>query len=154
VRVSKDVIFDDKIDFHNDTVSPSDSDFNRGIDEQERIVPVVPAPMPVIAPSVQPIPAPVPSIAPSPIIPKALSKALPRQDAPPYKAPVARTVVPPPKPAGLLGTQSLLFQSYYHPLYHRDSHRHRLMQYHPRSQSCNPGSALIVTLSPDPSASL
>jgi hypothetical protein len=50
VRISKDVIFDDTIDFHSETVSPLDSDFNRGIDKQERIVPVVPAPMPVIAP--------------------------------------------------------------------------------------------------------
>jgi hypothetical protein len=47
VRISKDVTFDDTIDFHNETVSPTDTDFNRGIDEQERIVPVVPAPTPV-----------------------------------------------------------------------------------------------------------
>jgi hypothetical protein len=38
VRISKDIIFDDTIDFDTETVSPSDSDFNRGIDEQERIV--------------------------------------------------------------------------------------------------------------------
>jgi hypothetical protein len=44
----------------------------------------------------------MPSTVPSPIIPKALPKALPRQDARPVKAPVARIVVPPPKPAGLL----------------------------------------------------
>jgi hypothetical protein len=102
VRISKDVIFDDTIDFHTETVSPSDSDFNRGLDKQERIVPVVPAPMPVIAPSVQPIPAPMLIIAPSPIIPKALPKALPRQDARPVKAPFVGIVNPPFKPAGLL----------------------------------------------------
>jgi hypothetical protein len=102
VGISKDVIFDDTIDFHNETVSPPDSDFNRGIDEQDRIVPVIRAPMPLIAPSVQPIPAPMPSTVPSPIMPEALPKALPRQDARPIKAPVARIVVPPPKPAGLL----------------------------------------------------
>jgi hypothetical protein len=56
VRISEDVIFDETIDSHTETVSPSGSDFNRGIDEQERIVPVVPAPTPVIAPTVQPIP--------------------------------------------------------------------------------------------------
>jgi hypothetical protein len=48
VRISKDVIFDDTIDFHTEIVSPSDSDFTRSIDEKERIVPIVPAPMPVI----------------------------------------------------------------------------------------------------------
>jgi hypothetical protein len=58
--------------------------------------------MPVMAPSVQPIPAPMPIISPPPIIPKALQKTLPRQDARPVKASVARLVVPPPKPAGLL----------------------------------------------------
>jgi hypothetical protein len=33
VRISKDVIFDDTIDFHTEIVSPSDSDLKRSIDE-------------------------------------------------------------------------------------------------------------------------
>ena len=101
VRISKDVIFDDTIDFHTETESPTDSEFNRGIDEQERILDAPALPL-VRAPSVPIIPVPMPIIAPSPIIPKALPKALPRQDARPVKAPVARLVNPQPKPAGLL----------------------------------------------------
>jgi hypothetical protein len=38
VRISIDVILDDTIDFYAETVSPSDSDFIRRIDEQKRIV--------------------------------------------------------------------------------------------------------------------
>jgi hypothetical protein len=31
IRISKDVIFNDTTDFHSDTESPTDSEFNRGI---------------------------------------------------------------------------------------------------------------------------
>jgi hypothetical protein len=92
LRISKDVIFDDMIDFKTETGYPTDSAFNVGIDEQDKSVPHTP---PVITPPVLP----------APIIPAALPKALPRQDARPVKAPDARLAKPFPTPAGLIEPQ-------------------------------------------------
>ena len=68
VRISKDIIFDDTIDFHIETETPTDSEFNRGIDEQGQRLDAH-APSLVRAPTVPIIPVPMPVLAPSPIIP-------------------------------------------------------------------------------------
>lgn len=85
VRISKDVIFDDLIDFvDNEAELPIDSDFpDLLIDEQEA---------PVLIP-----PALMPAIVPPPIIPRVSPVPLPRQDARPIVVPVAPQA-PPPQP--------------------------------------------------------
>jgi hypothetical protein len=86
VRVSKNVIFDDTVNFHSETESPTDSDFTRGIDGQERIAPVVPAPMchSTISPNYSGTYANHSAASDNT---KSLQKALPRQDARPVKDP-------------------------------------------------------------------
>ena len=85
VRVSKDVIFDDTIDFLHDTEDPPDSAFMpEPIEEQEVNVPDIPAPMP--------------DIVPPPIIPVVPQRILPRQDARPLAAPAPLPVPQQPVP--------------------------------------------------------
>jgi hypothetical protein len=92
LRISKDVIFDDMIDFKTETGYPTDSALNVGIDEQERTVPDTPLAL-------------TPPVLPNPIKPAAVPKALPRQDARPVKAPDSRLAKPFPTPAGLIEPQ-------------------------------------------------
>ena len=51
LRISKDVIFHDAIDFTNEDGYPNNSDFNMNIDQHESGVPDVPAPMIPMVPS-------------------------------------------------------------------------------------------------------
>jgi hypothetical protein len=136
LRISKDIIFDDMIDFKTETGYPTDSAFNVGIDEQERTVTDTP-------------PAQTPPVLPAPIIQPPYLKLFLDKTLARSKHPTRASPSPSLPLQGFSNHNLLVPLSHYRTLYRHRPHWHR-----PRRDYLNPGSPPHQTLSLGPSASL